>query len=225
MKSWFNFLSKRKDGGKQPTVTSTKKRPSAPGPLGRLGEILSRIEQAEVATVLPDLNQQVVLEVAPHLPSLNILIKERGVSLFAGLGTLEGYTIKGRWDSLPILSSSCDFVLCRASAVKKDLTRLIQESSRVLKGSGKALLVDLHPFSLIVQGEHQISPATEDGLPPGFERYFKMIQRSHLKIGLLKEVFVDSSLKKFFGDQDLKEFERLKKWPLMVLMLLEKESV
>lgn len=205
---WFrSFFAGGKDFFQPPAEAMTK--------------MIAALEAAEIGARLPDLAGRRVLEVAPHLLPLGHLLKVKGPLITAGIGMKEGYSVRGRWENLPFQSSSVHFVLCRTHAVKREFLPLIREAARVLKPGGQMLVVDLHPFNPVVQGEFRSKPVVEEGLFPGFERYFKIFLSTGLVLEQVREIFFDSSLKKFFKDK--RSFERLRKQPLLIFFSLHKE--
>lgn len=210
MRSWLKIFS-RSESKQRLTPTREK-----------MGEMIRMVEAQGIETLLPDLSAKTLVEIAPQLRPLDSLLKEKGTGLVVRIGTTEDYSLRCRWDSLPIRSLSCDGVLLRTPFVKKDLVRLFKEAGRVLKSRGKVFLSDLHPFSFIVQEEYKRNPAVEEGMPPGFERYFRIFESVGLRPTQIKEAFFDSSLKKFWGDEKGIAFEKIQKSPFLIFMVLDK---
>lgn len=180
------------------------------------------VEKELIPGKIPDLAGKIALEVAPRLKPLGHLLREKKAKWVGGVGLSEGYTLKCHWEALPLVDQSCDFLFYRLFYVHKDLEKILREASRVLKPGGSLLMMDFHPFSLPIQEEYRRSPVTEDGFPPGFERYFRFFQTGGLRLGEVKEIFFDVSCKKHFEKKET--FEDFRKTPFLVMMILGKEA-
>ena len=183
-----------------------------------LRDLIFSVEEKELKSRLPDLTGKRVLEVSPRQRSANLmtgLLKEKGAKVIArvggtkekelGVGPGETF-ILSHWESLPFLDSSTDFVLLRIAFLKGSLGRLLREAGRILTPQGTAILVDLHPFSTMVQSEHLKNPVGEEGLGPGFERYGKWIREAGLKFEWVKE-----------------SFDQIRRTPFLIFFQLKKE--
>ena len=215
MHEWFRFFSAQPSGGKSSSGASLSE--------ARLRTLIEPVERAEFAK-LPDLSGQIVLEVAPQLKPFSPLLKEKGASFVAELGTLEGASVKSRWETLPIRTGVCHLALCRTHFVGRELTSLLKETARVLKNQGTLLVAGLHPFSLMIQDQVKKNPVTEDGIAPGFEKFFRLFQSQGMRLEGVKEVFFDLSLKKLFGEAGQKEYERYRKSPFLIFFTLRKQG-
>jgi SAM-dependent methyltransferase len=200
---------------------------------GKFFEMVSFVEERELRTRLPELAGQKALEISPQHRPLTSLLKEKGAKSVARLGGLkeketpgakEETFILSHWEHLPFLDNSWDFVLLRAAFLKGGLGRILRESSRILKRQGLVMVCDLHPFSRRVQEEHLKNPVGEEGVGPGFERYFRFYRDSGLRLHAVKELFYEGSLKKFFvSKEEQKEFDQLRRTPFLIFFLLKKE--
>jgi SAM-dependent methyltransferase len=135
---------------------------------------------------------------------------------------MEEATVRGRIDSLPFLPDSFSFILCRLPFVRKEQAKLLQELGRLISTSGKLLITDLHPYSPLVQEEFRRNPVLEEGLPPSLERYLKVLGAGGFKIESIREVFLDATIKKTFGEKGKEDYERLRRSPFLLLMAFTK---
>lgn len=216
-------------------IFSKKKEPSLPLSEEKFREMVFFVEEREIRNRLPDLIGKRALEVSPRHDPFSPVFKEKGAKVVARIGgTKEKETaaerkggeafILSHWENLPFLEASWDFVLLRTAFLKGGFGRILREISRVLKPDGVVMVCDLHPFSAMVQKEHLKNPVGEEGIGPGFERYFKFYRDSGLRLQAVKEIFFEGSFKKFFASaQDQKLFEQLRRTPFMILFLLKKE--
>ncbi len=189
-------------------------------PAARFWEIVNQVETTEIASRLPDLKGRVSLEVSPRLKPLVSLLRAKGPLLAIQIGATEGFTIRCRWDSLPLQSRSCDWVLCRLPAVAREQSALLREVGRVLRPEGTTLLTGLHPFSPMSREEGRKNPVMEEGLPAGFERYWRVFESAGLAIEEVHELFFDNAFKKFFDEK--KVFDQIRKEPFLLIMTLVK---
>ncbi|MBI2082522.1 MAG: hypothetical protein HYT76_03040 [Deltaproteobacteria bacterium] len=211
MRNPFGFLIKKR---------VEKKPVRSPLPQDRFLEMISAFETAELKARATDFSGGLALEVAPHLKPLASLLK--GPRFLVSIGTTEGATLQSREDLLPFLNTSLELVLLRSYQGRKHLSALLRETSRVLKRQGQLILVDLHPFSPMVQEEFQNQPATEEGIPPGFERYFRFLGSGGWIVEGVKESFFDNNSKKFFKDDLPEKFEEFRRKPCLILLVLRK---
>lgn len=232
---FFSFFSSLKRNSV--LAAKTKKEDVCfPLPEERFLEMMGLVEDRVIRERAPSLTGKIVLEIAPRLASLSAMLKEKGAKAAAVLGGPQekektsaavsgAQFILSHWEKIPFLDDSLDVVLVRSAFAKSDLGRFLQEASRVVKPSGMLMVTDFHPFSVAVQKEHRTSPASEEGMAPGFERYYKFFRESKLRIEGIGETFYDGSLRKFFSSSSEKEaFLNLKKTPLGIFFLLKKEK-
>ncbi len=190
-------------------------------------------EEREISPWFSYLNDKKVLEISPKHVSFSTTLKAHGARVVARVGGMKEKEEAGKgpenfvlshWEKLPFVDNSWDFVLLRTSFLKGKTGRLFREVGRVLSPEGVVCLIDLHPFSVMVQREHLKNPVSEEGLGPGFEHYFKFLKEAGLAIDSVREVFFDGSFRKFFADQKSGLFESLRRTPFLILFLLKKKK-
>lgn len=217
----------------------------APAPAGfplsedHFRDLIHIVEDKELRARASDLSGKKVLELAPRQKTASALLKEKGASLIARLGSTKEKDlldspaseagpdtfILSHWESLPFLDSSFDFLLVRSAFLKVSLGRVLREAGRVLDTKGSVFLSDLHPFSLAVQREHLKNPVGEEGIGPGFERYAKWFREAGFRFEWVREIFFEGSMKKSFGpgEDQQRAFEALRRTPFLILFSLKKE--
>lgn len=188
-------------------------------------------EEKEMKNHLPIVSAKKVLEIAPRLPSFSKFLSEKGAYVIRMGGSKErefpgeGNFVVSHWESLPFLNGSLDFIFLRTFFLKSGFGRLLHEASRTLGEGGQLWISDLHPFSLMAQEDHRKSAGGEEGLAPGFERYFKWFQETGFTLKQVRESFFDGSFRKFFASESQKkEFETLRKSPFLIFFQLVKEK-
>lgn len=210
-----------------------KDSPFLPLPENLLRDMISFAEEREISPWFSYLNDKKVLEISPRHVSFSTTLKAHGARVVARVGSMkekeeaekgpENFVLS-HWENLPFVDHSWDFILLRTSFLKGKTGRLFREVGRVLSPEGVVCLIDLHPFSVMVQGEHLKNPVSEEGLGPGFEHYFKFLKEAGLTIDAVREVFFDGSFRKFFADQKKGLFESLRRTPFLILFLLKKKK-
>ncbi|MBI4373293.1 MAG: hypothetical protein HY542_00295 [Deltaproteobacteria bacterium] len=215
MSKWFRFLS-----GKQEVRPSSFRLPFSQD---RFLEVVRQIESSELTERGESFPKGLAAEVAPRLLPLSSLFK--GPRFLVTLGTREGATVQGREGSLPLVSASLDLVLLRVYQGRKQTSLLLKEASRVLREKGRLVLVDLHPFSPMVQEEYRGQAVTEEGPPPGFERYFKGVGLDRWVVEGVREIFFDNSWKKFFRENEMDQMDQLRRRPCLLILTLRRESL
>ncbi len=111
----------------------------------------------------------------------------------------------------------------RMASLRGSLGRLLREVGRILQPQGTVLFSDLHPFSQMIQKEHLKNPVSEEGLGPGFERYYKWFREAGLQVDAVKEAFFEGAMKKSFTSEDQKKyFDQVRKTPFLIFLSLRK---
>lgn len=209
---FLGFLSKGKKGEALPEE--------------RFREMIYFAEERAFQTHFTELSGKNLLEIAPRLASMQVLLRDKGGGLVARVGgprEKEGANLVASLENLPFLDGSWEVILLRVARTQAGLGRLIKESGRVLKKEGVLLLSDLHPFSTVVQSEHFKSAVGEESLGPGLERYFKFFREGGVVMESVREIFFDGSLKKFFAsDSEKKAFETIRRTPFLIFFSLRK---
>lgn len=217
--SFFRFFTgarKKEEGSTLPLPMSED----------RFLEMAFFTEEREVRSHLTDVAGKKVLEISPRQRPLSGFFREKGAALVARLGGAgdKEASLLSHLENLPFLDASLDLVLVRPAFLKGAHGRLLRETSRILASGGAVLVSDLHPFSVMVQKEHLGSPAGEEGMGPGFERYFKLCREAGLHLRSVRELFFEGSLRKFFvSAEEKKVFEGLRRTPFLIFFLLNKD--
>lgn len=200
-------------------------------------EMVFFLEDREMRSLLPDLSGKMALEISPRQkPALNLL-KGKGAGFVGLLGGTkekelaaamdpESAFVFARQESLPFVDGGWNFALLRTTFLKGSLGKALREVARVLNSKGSVFLSDLHPYSLAAQKESLKTVTSESNQEPtGFEGYFKNFQEADLEMELVRELFYEGTLKKFFAsDEEKKAFDALRKTPLLIQFLLKKKS-
>lgn len=222
------------------SIFSGKKQEESSGPVVPLAEDVFRdlifsVEEKELRQRLPELTQKKVLEISPRQKPFTEFLTEKGSKFIvrlggpkeketAGAGNPAEVFILAHWESLPFLNESSDFVLMRMASLRGSLARMLREVGRVLRPQGVILFTDLHPFSQMIQKEHLKNPVGEEGLGPGFERYFKWFREAGLRVDTVKEIFFEGALRKFFATEDQKKyFDQVRRTPFLIFFSLRKD--
>ena len=183
-----------------------------------LRELIGSVEGVELSARLPQLDGAIAVEVAPRLKPVAPLLKNRGACLVVEVGTLDGFSLKSRTEIVTLLSDTVDFALCRLPLIRREIPVVLKEAVRVLKPGAPLMLMDLHPFSRFVQEEHLRNPVVEGGLPPGFEKQFKLFGSVGLSLESIREVFFETAHRRFFGEKGTALFEDLRRSPFLILL-------
>lgn len=199
----------------------------------RLRELIDESVQRVITDSVPDIRGGLALEVGegparfgPHLLSSQARL---AVSAEIGGGSTgrqgdisRGYVIRAKIDRLPFNAEQFTYVLARlATTLQGDMVSTVRELGRILAPGGQGLLIDFHPYGLYAKrGSGRLRPI-DSGLRC-FEDYYRLCQKSGIRVVNVREAFIDEGIRGFFREEEIQAYRNLKGSPLLAFLFVYK---
>ena len=198
-------------------------------PTANLNEVLSEIARREIVPHLPDLQGLIAIHLGGQLSGpLPVKPGVEARALLEILPTLKArsdtnplqkncYSIVASTIGLPLKNGSIDFLLDSYDPDDRHLAaNRWSDPIASLKPGAKGILVAPHPFGALAH-------APKENERPGFESLFRLFRKAGVELSHVREVFVDTSLRRFFvGAEGPALFNRLNGSPLLIIFFVTK---
>ncbi len=127
-------------------------------------------------------------------------------------------------DRIPLKEWACHWALVSPPTVPAaPVSRLIKELGRILEPGGTAVCMDWHPYSAAVREALGDRPAIDESEGIGLEKYFRAFKDAGLQATLVKESFVDGSVRKLMETDDDKDwYNEHRREPFAILLFVKK---